>query len=117
MNKVGEKSDLYEAIYEITRSIPRGRVTSFGAIAAALGMRSGARLVGYALTVSGNVMPPVPAHRVLNRNGLLSGKHHFGSPDGMKKRLEAEGIKVIEDKAVDFDTLFWDPATEIFIQD
>ncbi len=113
MKKEPVRSDLYEAIYEITRAIPPGRVTSYGAIAAALGVRSGARVVGYALGACHNVHPFVPAHRVLNRNGLLTGKHHFGAPDAMQKLLEAEGVKVIADAAVDFENRFWDPAKEL----
>lgn len=113
MKKEPVRSDLYEAIYEITRAIPVGRVTSYGAIAAALGVRSGARMVGYALSACHNVHPFVPAHRVLNRLGLLSGKHHFGAPDAMQKLLEAEGVKVAEDHAVDFEKLFWDPSKEL----
>ncbi len=108
-------SDLYEAIYEIVRAIPVGRVTSYGAIAAALGVRSGARLVGYAMNLSHTAQPHVPAQRVLNRNGMLTGKHHFGAPDEMQKLLEAEGVKVEDDVAVDFEKLFWDPAKELGI--
>lgn len=105
--------DLYEVIYELVRLIPAGRVTTFGHIAKAIGMRSGARLVGYALTNSHTSLPPVPAHRVVNRTGLLSGKHHFGAPDAMQKALEAEGVAVVDDKVVRFGDLLWDPATEL----
>lgn len=108
-----KKKDLYDAIYELVRLIPEGRVTSYGHIAAAIGLRSGARLVGYALSQCHGVQPFVPAHRVLNRNGLLTGKHHFGTADAMQKALEAEGVKVLDDKAVDFERLLWDPAKEI----
>lgn len=107
------KSDIYEAIYEIVRLVPEGRVTTFGHIAKAIGMRSGARMVGYALNNCHTVSPEVPAHRVLNRNGLLSGKHHFGPPDAMQKALEKEGVKIIDDTAVDFEKLLWDPSIEI----
>ena len=113
MKKEPARGDLYEAIYDIVRAIPPGRVTSYGAIAAALGVKSGARLVGYAMNLSHTVHPFVPAHRVLNRNGLLTGKHHFGAPDAMQKLLEAEGVKIEKDAAVDFETLFWDPATAL----
>lgn len=107
------KKDLYEAIYDIVRLVPSGRVTTFGHIAQAIGLRSGARLVGYALGQCHRIAPFVPAHRVLNRVGLLSGKHHFGAPDAMQKALEAEGVKVVDDTAVDFERLLWDPKTEI----
>ncbi|HYD21445.1 MAG TPA: MGMT family protein, partial [Flavipsychrobacter sp.] len=80
---------------------------------AAVGARSGARLVGYAMNLSTNVKPKVPAHRVLNRNGMLSGKHHFSPPEKMQQLLEKEGIKVVDDTVVDFDRLFWDPLKEI----
>lgn len=103
------QSDLYETIYAIVRAIPRGRVTSYGAIARALGLTSGARVVGYAMNAA-HMHPDVPAHRVVNRAGLLTGKHHFGAPDAMQKMLEAEGIAVEEDAVKDFGRVFWDPA-------
>lgn len=106
---------VYEFIYEIVRLIPRGRVSSYGAIAAATGAKSGARLVGYALSNSFSIKPEVPAHRVVNRNGLLTGKHHFGSPTAMQQLLEKEGIKVENDQVIDFESLFWDPLKEIDI--
>jgi methylated-DNA-protein-cysteine methyltransferase-like protein len=105
--------DLYEAVYEIVRAIPEGRLTSYGAIAAALGVRSGARMVGYAMNLSHTAQPKVPAHRVLNRNGQLTGKHHFDTPDAMQKLLEAEGIQVVEDVVPDFTARFWDPSQEL----
>ncbi|RYD51357.1 MAG: MGMT family protein [Sphingobacteriales bacterium] len=105
--------DLYEAVYEIVRAIPEGRLTSYGAIAAALGVRSGARMVGYAMNLSHTAHPKVPAHRVLNRNGQLTGKHHFGTPDAMQKLLEAEGIRVVDDAVPDFTARFWDPSQEL----
>lgn len=113
MKKTLPRADLYEAIYEIVRAIPAGRVTSYGAIAAALGVHSGARLVGYAMNLSHTAHPHVPAQRVLNRNGMLTGKHHFGAPDEMQKLLEAEGVKVADDMAVDFEKIFWDPSKEL----
>lgn len=105
-----EKSDLYETIYAIVREIPRGRVTSYGAIARALGLTSGARVVGYAMNAA-HSHPDVPAHRVVNRNGLLTGKHHFGSEDEMQRLLKAEGVRVDGDAVQDLDRFFWDPAT------
>ena len=95
------------------RLVPAGRVTSYGAIAAYLGTKSSSRMVGYAMNNAAAAQPPVPAHRVLNRNGLLTGKFHF-KPNGlMEQLLENEGVKVVDDKAVDFKKLFWDPAQEL----
>ena len=101
--------DLYDTIYAIVRAIPRGRVTSYGAIARALGLTSGARVVGYAMNAA-HAHPDVPAHRVVNRAGLLTGKHHFGTPDAMQRMLEAEGVAVKGDTVQDFDRVFWDPS-------
>jgi len=101
-----------ENVYDVVRLIPFGRVTSYGAIAAYLGSKSGARLVGYAMNHSHQVIPTVPAHRVVNRNGLLTGKHFFSADFTMQKRLEAEGLKVENDCIVDFKKVFWDPAIE-----
>jgi methylated-DNA-protein-cysteine methyltransferase related protein len=100
-------------VYEITRMIPYGRVTSYGAIARSIGSPQSARMVGWALNKSGNALPPVPAHRVLNRNGLLTGKHHFGGSEIMKDLLENEGVIVVENQVVDFDKIFWDPMKEL----
>ena len=108
-----DKSDLYELIYEIVRLVPKGRVTSYGAIAEALGLRSGARLVGYAMNLSHSVFPEVPAHRVVNSAGLLTGKFHFGSPEKMQQLLEKEGVAVRNDKVLAFNVLFWNPRTEL----
>ncbi len=113
MKTTNDKDNIYEAIYDVVRCIPKGRVTSYGAVAAAVGAKSGARLVGYAMNLSTNVKPKVPAHRVVNRNGMLSGKHHFSPPEKMQQLLEKEGIKVVDDTVVDFDRLFWDPLKEI----
>lgn len=103
----------FENVWDVARLIPKGRVTSYGAIARYLGAASSARMVGYAMNSCGGQVPPVPAHRVLNRMGLLSGKHHFGEHDAMQKLLEAEGVKVKKDQVVDFQRLYWDPAEEI----
>lgn len=100
----------FELVFEIVRQIPRGRVTSYGAIAACLGTRLSARMVGWAMNSAHRVKPRVPAHRVVNRNGLLSGKHHFATPDRMQELLEKEGILVEKDQVVDFKRLFWDPS-------
>jgi methylated-DNA-protein-cysteine methyltransferase-like protein len=108
-----DNKDIYEAIYEIVRLIPRGRVTSFGAIAAALGMRSGARMVGFAMNHAHGQHPKVPAHRVVNSAGLLSGKFHFTPPERMQQLLEQEKVRVVNDKVQDFSNVFWDPAKEL----
>lgn len=110
----GKKDDgFFESVFEITRLIPKGRVTSYGAIAACLGTKLSARMVGWALSVSGNLRPKVPAHRVVNRIGLLTGKHHFRPPGLMEKLLKKEGVKIKNDKVVEFERLFWDPVKEL----
>jgi len=107
-----DKKDILLHIFEIVRLIPFGRVTSYGAIAAAIGMKSGARFVGWAMNQS-HQYPNVPAHRVLNRNGMLTGKMHFATINTMQQLLEAENIQVKDDKVMSFDALFWNPLTEI----
>ncbi len=99
----------FEMVYEVVRQIPKGRVTSYGAIGAALGAKSSARMVGWAMNGAHKIKPKVPAHRVVNRMGLLTGKIHFAYPEQMQELLEKEGIKVEDDKVVDFKKLFWDP--------
>jgi methylated-DNA-protein-cysteine methyltransferase-like protein len=106
-------SDFYEQVYDVVRRIPGGRVTSYGAIARYLGSGSSARMVGWALNVSHQRLPHIPAHRVVNRNGLLTGKIHFGSSTAMQELLENEGVKIIYDCVVDFDQIFWDPMKEL----
>ena len=103
----------FDKVYEVARLIPYGRVTSYGAIAKYLGTSGSARMVGWAMNGAHRLVDAVPAHRVINRTGLLTGKHHFGSPDLMQQLLENEGIKVVDDKVVDFERLFWDPAEEL----
>jgi methylated-DNA-protein-cysteine methyltransferase-like protein len=107
------KESFFDDVYEIVAQIPYGRVTSYGAIAEYLGLRGSARMVGWAMNASHTCNKNVPAHRVLNRNGLLTGKHHFGGPKVMQQLLQSEGIKVKDDKVVKFETLFWNPATEL----
>lgn len=102
----------FERVYQLVRHVPRGRVTTYGAIAACLGSRLSARMVGWAMNSSHRVRPAVPAHRVVNRLGMLSGKHHFGTPDRMERLLKKEGVLVREDRVVDFRERFWDPAKE-----
>jgi methylated-DNA-protein-cysteine methyltransferase-like protein len=101
--------DFFTAVYDVVRLIPPGRVTSYGAIAKFLGSGRSARAVGYAMNASHQVFPPVPAHRVVNRNGLLSGKHHFGSESAMAEILSKEGVSVMDDKVQNFQEIFWDP--------
>ena len=102
----------FQDVYAVVRLIPPGRVTSFGAIARYLGRSGSARMVGWALNGAA-VMASVPAHRVVNRTGLLSGKGHFATPSRMQELLEAEGVEVRDDKVVSFKALFWDPEREI----
>ena len=112
----GKKDEsFFEQVFDVVRLIPKGRVTSYGAIAAALGTKLSARMVGWAMNASHTMKPKVPAHRVVNRNGMLSGKMHFAHPEQMQELLEKEGIKVVNDKVQDFDKLFWNPATELSI--
>jgi methylated-DNA-protein-cysteine methyltransferase-like protein len=107
------EKDFFQMVYQVVRLVPKGRVTSYGAIAAYLGSKTSSRLVGYAMNGAHRVKPKVPAHRVVNRNGLLSGKHHFATPFQMQELLEKEKIKVKGDKVVDFKKLFWDPMEEL----
>lgn len=106
-------TSFFEKVYEVVRLIPHGRVTSYGAIAAYLGSRGSARMVGWAMNASHSAEENVPAHRVVNRKGLLTGKHHFGTPTIMQQLLESEGIRVIEDQIQDFEKFFWDPTKEL----
>ncbi len=103
-----DNENFFERVYAIVRQIPEGKVTSYGAIAKALGTARSARMVGWAMNASHN-LEDVPAHRVVNRKGLLSGKHHFDGTNLMKQLLENEGIKVIDNQIVDFDKHFWEP--------
>jgi methylated-DNA-protein-cysteine methyltransferase related protein len=113
----GKKDEsFFELVYEVVRQIPKGRVTSYGAIAAALGTKLSARMVGWAMNGSHRVRPKVPAHRVVNRQGLLTGKIHFDDPEQMQKLLEKEGIKVVDDQVQDFEKRFWDPVKELGLE-
>ena len=105
--------DFFDMVYQVVRLIPKGRVTSYGAIANYLGAKKSSRLVGYAMNGSHKIKPYVPAHRVVNRNGLLTGKHHFENPFQMQELLEKENIKVENDKISNFTNLFWDPTEEL----
>jgi methylated-DNA-protein-cysteine methyltransferase-like protein len=102
----------FRDVYEVVRLIPPGRVSTYGAIAAYLGSKGSARMVGWAMNQA-HQYPDVPAQRVVNRNGVLTGKHHFGSPTAMQDLLEAEGISVKNDQVQDFERLFWDPMREL----
>lgn len=106
-----EEKNFFEKVLEVAREIPYGRVTSYGAIAKYLGAGRSARMVGWAMNQATG--KDVPAHRVVNRNGLLSGKHHFQGSNLMQQLLENEGIVVKDDQVVDFEKHFWDPATEL----
>ena len=103
----------FDDVYDLVRQIPKGRVTSYGAIAAYLGTKSAARMVGWAMNGSHKIKPKVPAQRVVNRNGMLSGKAHFETQIQMKELLEKDGVKVKNDTVVDFEKIFWDPAVEL----
>ena len=105
--------NIYNHIYDVVRAIPKGRVSSYGAIAAAIGAKSGARLVGYAMNNCHNITPKVPAHRVVKRNGLLTGRHHFATPTLMQELLAKEGVQVENEQVINFDILFWNPIKEL----
>jgi methylated-DNA-protein-cysteine methyltransferase related protein len=108
-----QERDFFADVMDVVRRIPRGRVTSYGAIAKYLGAARSARIVGYCMNNSHVVKPTVPAHRVVNSAGILSGKHHFGPDDRMQRLLEKEGVKVENDQVVDFAKRFWDPSAEL----
>lgn len=108
-----EQASFFQRVYEVVKLIPYGRVTSYGAIARYLGTGKSARMVGYAMNASHSQLESVPAHRVVNRNGMLTGKHHFGGPNIMQDLLESEGVSVVEDRIVNFDKHFWDPSEEL----
>jgi methylated-DNA-protein-cysteine methyltransferase-like protein len=107
------EENFFELVFEVVRQVPKGRVTSYGAVAACLGTKLSARMVGWAMNAAGPVKPKVPAHRVVNRLGILSGKHHFKPPSKMEALLKKEGVKIKDDKVVDFNTLFWNPVEEL----
>lgn len=109
-------NSFFEMVYQVVRLIPKGKVTSYGAIAAYLGSAKSARMVGWALNKSGNLTPLVPAHRVVNRNGLLSGKVHFGKYTSMASLLESEGISIKNNSIVNFKEHFWDPMKELNLE-
>ncbi len=103
----------FNDVYDVVRQIPKGRVTSYGAIAAYLGTKLSARMVGWAMNAAHNLTPPVPAQRVVNRNGMLTGKNHFATPTLMEELLQKDGVKVKNDTVENFTDRFWDPAVEL----
>ncbi|NQU86171.1 MAG: MGMT family protein [Mariniphaga sp.] len=105
-------SDFFEQVYNVVRKIPPGKVTSYGAIATYLGSPGAARMVGWAMNASSSKNEFVPAHRVVNRNGLLTGKRHFDTPKAMEELLENEGINIIDGQIQQFENKFWNPSTE-----
>jgi methylated-DNA-protein-cysteine methyltransferase-like protein len=109
----GKNDSFFAAVYDVVRQIPKGRVTSYGAIGAALGTKSSARMVGWAMNAAHSMVPKVPAHRVVNRQGLLTGKAHFATPTAMQEALEAEGVVIKDDKVQAMNKIFWDPAEEL----
>lgn len=114
--QIPETGDIsfFELVWQVVRLVPKGRVTTYGAIARYLGSGRSARMVGWAMNAA-HALPDVPAQRVVNRNGQLSGKAHFGSPTRMQELLEADGVSVQNDTVVEFDRLFWDPEKELGI--
>ena len=113
MQYTAKKNDFFQNVFEVVRLIPKGRVTSYGAIAKYLGTGGSSRMVGWAMNASHNVKPKVPAHRVVNRNGMLTGKAHFETPTKMQELLAKEKIKVKNETVLDFEKLFWDPVIEL----
>lgn len=111
--KPKDHDDFFYMVYEVVRLVPFGRVTTYGAIANYLGVKGSARMVGWAMNSSHHHHSKVPAHRVVNRTGMLSGKHHFGTPDKMQQLLEQEGVQVVNDMIIHFKQLFWNPSEEL----
>lgn len=105
--------NFYEQVYEVARLIPKGKVTSYGVIAKALGVANSSRMVGHAMAYAGQASPKVPAHRVVNSSGLLTGRFHFSPPTLMAELLEKEGVTVVNDKVKNFKQVFWDPLQEL----
>ncbi len=108
-----DQSNFYQDVFELVTLIPKGRVTSYGTIANYLGAKRSSRLVGWAMNISHKQEVDIPAHRVVNRNGLLTGKMHFETPTTMEERLRAEGIEVVDDQIQNFKSVFWDPFVEL----
>lgn len=115
MQYTAKTNDFFQNVFDVVRLIPKGRVTSYGAIAKYLGTAGSSRMVGWAMNASHHVKPKVPAHRVVNRNGMLTGKMHFETPTKMQELLAKEKIKVKNETVLDFEKLFWDPVIELGI--
>ena len=113
MEYTPKTKDFFQNVFDIVRLIPKGRVTSYGAIAKYIGTGGSSRMVGWAMNASHGVKPKVPAHRVVNRNGMLTGKAHFETPTKMQELLEKEKIKVQNETVMDFEKIFWDPGIEL----
>jgi len=113
IKKKQTKNSFFQDVYEVVKLIPKGRVTSYGAIGNFLGVKSSARMVGWAMF---GCPRKIPAHRVVNSAGLLTGKHHFDTPHTMQSRLEKEGVVVVKDKIKNFRDVFWDPAKELKVK-
>jgi methylated-DNA-protein-cysteine methyltransferase-like protein len=113
LQPVPKDISFFEKVYAVVVLIPYGRVTSYGAIARYLGAGGSSRMVGWAMNASHGVLSHVPAHRVVNRNGLLTGKHHFGGQDTMQQLLESEGAVIADDQIINFKDIFWDPSREL----
>mgnify|MGYP000709125236 CR=1 FL=1 len=116
MSSENSKSDFYQNVFDVVALIPNGRVTSYGAIAKYLGAARSSRVVGWALNASITNGQSIPAHRVVNRNGILSGKAHFNPPSAMQEALEKEGLTIVKDKIKDFKSYYWDPSLELDLE-
>jgi methylated-DNA-protein-cysteine methyltransferase-like protein len=112
-NNSAKTYSFFQDVFDIVEQIPKGRVTSYGAIANYLGTKASARMVGWAMNASHSYRKNIPAQRVVNRNGMLTGKNHFTTPTTMEAMLKKDGVKVIKDVVVDFEKLFWDPCQEL----
>lgn len=111
----GKTYGFFQDVFDVVKQIPKGRVSTYGAIAKYLGTGMSARMVGWAMNASHHSLEPIPAQRVVNRNGMLTGKHHFSDPSEMENLLKLDGVEVEKDQVKDFTTRFWDPAIEISI--
>jgi methylated-DNA-protein-cysteine methyltransferase related protein len=110
--KEKDHTNFFNDVFEVAKLVPKGRVTSYGAIGEYLGLKRSARMVGWAMNQA-HGRPEIPAHRVVNRKGLLTGKYHFATPTLMQELLEAEGVKVVEDQIQDFEKIYWEPMKEL----
>ena len=111
--KTAKEYTFFDDVYDVVRQIPKGRATSYGAIANYLGTKMSARMVGWAMNAAHQITPKVPAHRVVNRNGMLTGKAHFSTPTAMQELLEKEGIKIEKDTIMNFEKIAWNPSKEL----